>query len=157
MTSLLRVAVVIAAALSLVAATGCGGGDTKESNDYVSEINKVQTDFANSVQKVGTSSSAGSDPAAAAKKTFNDLSAAIDKVIADLKGIEPPDKVKDLHDDLISEMQQFNSQVGKAADSLSSKDPQAILKAQSQFASSASALGTKISKTITDINTKLHE
>ena len=156
MTSLLRLAAICVAALSLVAAAGCGG-DTKESNDYVAAINKVQTDFANSVQKVGTSSSAGSDPAAAAKQTFNDLSAAIDKVIADLKGIEPPDKVKDLHGDLISEMQQFNSQVGKAADSLSSKDPQAILKAQSQFASSASTLGTKISKTISDINKKLQE
>ena len=156
MTSLLRVAAICVAALALVAAPGCGS-DTKESNDYVSEINKVQTDFANSVQKVGTSSSAGSDPAAAAKKTFSDLSSAIDKVIADLKGIDAPDKVKDLHNDLISEMEQFNSQVKSAADSLNSKDPQAILKAQSEFATSASTLGTKISKTINDINAKLHE
>ena len=156
MTSLLRVAAICVAALALVAAPGCGS-DTKESNDYVSEINKVQTDFANSVQKVGTSSSAGSDPAAAAKKTFSDLSSAIDKVIADLKGIDAPDKVKDLHNDLISEMEQFNSQVKSAADSLDSKDPQAILKAQSEFATSASTLGTKISKTINDINAKLQE
>jgi hypothetical protein len=156
MTSLLRALVICAAALSLVAAAGCGG-DTKDSNDYVSDLNKVQTDFANSVQKVGTSSSAGSDPAAAAKKTFTDLNTAIDKVIADLKGIEAPDKVKDLHNELISEMEQFNSQVTAAADSLGSGDPQAILKAQSKFAASASALGSKISKTIADINTKLHE
>ena len=156
MTSLLRVAAICVAALALVAAAGCGS-DTKESNDYVSEINKVQTDFANSVQKVGTSSSAGSDPAAAAKKTFSNLSSAIDKVIADLKGIDAPDKVKDLHNDLISEMEQFNSQVKSAADSLDSKDPQAILKAQSEFATSASTLGTKISKTINDINAKLQE
>lgn len=156
MTSLLRLVTICVAALALVVAPGCGS-DTKQSNDYVAAINKVQTDFANNVQKVGTSSSAGSDPAAAAKKTFDDLSAAIDKVIADLKNVEPPDKVKDLHNQLISEMEEFNSQVGKAADSLSSKDPQAILKAQSQFAASASTLGTKISKTIDDINTKLHE
>lgn len=156
MTSLLRALVLCAAALSLVAAAGCGS-DTKDSNDYVSDLNKVQTDFANSVQKVGTSSSAGSDPAAAAKKTFTDLNTAIDKVIADLKGIEAPDKVKDLHNELISEMEQFNSQVTAAADSLGSGDPQAILKAQSKFAASASALGSKISKTIADINAKLHE
>jgi hypothetical protein len=156
MTSLLRAVVICAAALSLVAAAGCGS-DTKSSNDYVSDLNKVQTDFANSVQKVGTSSSAGSDPAAAAKKTFNDLNTAIDKVIADLKDVDPPDKVKDLHNELISEMEQFNSQVTAAADSLGSGDPQAILKAQSKFAASASALGTKISKTIADINTKLQE
>src|SRR3954466_10231853 len=156
MTSLLRAVVICAAALSLVAAAGCGR-DTKDSNDYVSDLNKVQTDFANSVQKVGTSSSAGSDPAAAAKKTFTDLNTAIDKVIADLKGIEAPDKVKDLHNELISEMEQFNSQVTAAADSLGSGDPPAILKAQSKFAASASALGSKISKTIADINAKLRE
>ena len=145
------------AALSLVGVTGCGGSDTKNSNDYVAELNKVQTDFANSVQKVGTSSSAGSDPAAAAQKTFTNLSSAIDKVISDLKGVDAPDDVKDLHNDLISEMEQFKTQVDKAASSLDSKDPKAILKAQSEFAASASTLGTKISKTIDDINTKLHD
>jgi hypothetical protein len=156
MTSLLRIVAVCAAALFLIAAAGCGG-DTKESNDYVSDINKVQTDFANSIQKVGSSPSAGSDPAAAAKQTFADLDSAIDKVIADLKGIEAPDEVKNLHNDLISEMEEFNSQVKEAGDSLSSGDPQSIVKAQSEFAASASALGTKISKTIADINTKLQE
>ena len=154
MTSLARAALVCVAVLSLVGAVGCGG-DTKSKNDYVSAINKVQTDFANSVQKVGTSSSAGSDPAAAAKKTFADLKAAIDKVIADLRGVEPPDEVKTLHSQLISEMTEFGNQVKAAGDSLSSKDPTAILKAQSQFASSASTLGTRISKTIDDINSKL--
>lgn len=154
MTSLLRAAVVCAAVLSLVAAAGCGS-DTKSSNDYVSAINKVQTDFANNVQKVGSTPSTGSDPAATAKKTFTDLKAAIDKVIADLKDVKPPDKVKSLHSELVSEMQQFGDQVKSAADSLSSKDPQAILSAQSKFATSASTLGTRISKTIADINTKL--
>src|SRR5215212_3140886 len=156
MTSLLRAAVICAAALSLVVAAGCGG-DTKSSNDYVSAINKVQTDFAADVQKVGSSSSAGSDPAAAAKKTFTDLKTAIDKVIADLKGIEAPDKVKDLHNQLIAEINDFQDQVKAAGDSLNSKDPQAIVSAQSKFATSASSLGTRISKTISDINTKLQD
>ena len=154
MTSLVRTAAVCLAVLSLVAVAGCGS-DTKSSNQYVEAINKVQQDFANNVQKVGQSS-AGSDPQAAAKKTFSDLKTAIDKVIADLQGVKPPDKVKDLHNQLISEMKEFDDQVKSAGDSLSSKDPQAILKAQTQFATSASTLGAKISKTIDDINTKLH-
>lgn len=153
MTSLARASLICVAMLSLVVA-GCGG-DTKSKNEYVSAINKVQTDFANSVQKVGTSQAAGSDPAAAAKKTFSNLKAAIDKVIADLKGVEPPDEVKTLHGDLISEMTEFGSQVKSAGDSLSSKDPTAILSAQSKFAASASTLGTRISKTIDAINSKL--
>jgi archaellum component FlaC len=155
MTSLLRAAVLCLAALSLIAAAGCGGSDTKSNNEYVEDINKVQTDFASNVQKVGSNPSGGGDPAAAAEKTFSALGTAIAKVISDLKGIEAPDEVKDLHNQLISEMEEFNKQVDDAAGSLDSKDPQTIIKAQSKFATSASSLGTRITKTISDINTKL--
>jgi hypothetical protein len=154
MTSLARAVALVVAALALVVVAGCGS-DTKESNNYVNAINKAQTDFANNVQKIGSASASGSDPAAAAKKTFQDLDAAINKVVADLKAVDPPDKVKDLHDQLVSELGQFESQVKKAGDSLGSGDPQAIVKAQTTFASSASSLGTQISKTINDINSKL--
>jgi hypothetical protein len=156
MTSLLRAAVVTMAALSLVVTTGCGSSDTKQSNDYVGAINKVQTDFANNVQKVGSSPSAGSDPAAAAKKTFSDLKTAIDKAISDLQGVTPPDKVKDLHNQLISEMKEFDTDVQAAGASLDSKNPTKILAAQSAFAKSAGTLGTRISQTISQINQKLH-
>src|SRR3954454_14894599 len=155
MTSLVRMAAVGVTALALIAAAGCGS-DTKSSNDYVTAINKVQTEFAANVQKVGSSSAAaGSDPAAAAKKTFTDLKTAIDKAITDLKSVKPPDKVKDLHAALVSEMTEFDTQVKAAGDSLGSGDPQKILAAQQKFASSASTLGTKIETTINAINTKL--
>jgi hypothetical protein len=156
MTSLARVALACLAALTLVAGVGCGSSDTKSSNDYVSAVNKVQTDFADNVRKVGSSSPSGSDPAAAAKKTFSDLQSAIDKAISDLKGVEAPGKVKSLHNELISEMETFKSQVNEAASSLDSKDPQTIVKAQTKFAQSASTLGTKISQTIDSINKTLH-
>jgi len=155
MTSVVRAAIACLAALSLVAGTGCGGSDNQSSNDYVSAINQVQTDFAKNVRKVGSSTANGGDPAAAAKKTFSDLDTAIDKAISDLKDVEPPDKVKSLHSDLISEMEQFKSEVSEAGSSLSSKDPQTIVKAQTKFATSASTLGTKISGTITAINKEL--
>jgi hypothetical protein len=156
MTSLVRTAAICCSVLSLVMAAGCGG-DTASKNDYVEAINKAQTDFANNVQKVGSSSNAGSDPAAAAKETFANLGTAIDKVVADLKGVEAPEDVKALHNDLISEMEEFKGQVQDAAKSLDSGDATAVLKAQSKFAQSASTLGTRISKTISDINTKLQD
>jgi hypothetical protein len=155
MSRLLRAVLVAAAALALVAASGCGG-DTKSNNEYVDAINKVQTDFADSVGKT-TSAPSGGDPQAAAKTTFANLKTAIDKVIADLKGVKPPDKVKTLHNELISEMQQFNTGIQKAGAALDSKDPQKILSAQTEFATGASTLGTKISQTIANINKKLQE
>jgi hypothetical protein len=153
MTSLMRALVLAAVALALVAGVGCGS-DNKESNDYVSAINKAQTDFANSVQKIGTSAS-GSNATEKAQNTFASLEQAIDKVVADLKAVNPPDKVADLHNELVSELNQFKGQVKTAGDSLSSGDPQAITKAQTAFASSASTLGTRISQTIDNINKTL--
>jgi hypothetical protein len=153
MTSLVRASAVGLAALSLVAA-GCGS-DTKANNDYVDAVNKAQTEFADNIQKVGSSAPSGSDPAAKAKQTFTALGAAIDKVIADLKAVEPPDDVKDLHNKLISQLNDFGGQVDQAASALGSGDLKAIATAQAKFAQSASSLGTEISKTISDINTKL--
>src|SRR3954453_49319 len=147
MTSLLRTAAICVAALSLVVTTGCGSSDTNKSNDYVKAINKVQTDFAADASKVG-SAPGGSDPIASAQKTFVQLKVAINKAIADLKNVEPPDKVKDLHPKLIAEMNQFGSEVTTAGDSLKTKDPQTILKAQSKFASDAGSIETKVTQTI---------
>ena len=155
MSSPLRVAAICLAALSLVAA-GCGG-DTKKNNDYVDAVNKAQTDLVSNVQKVGSgSTTSGSDPAAAAKKTFDDLTGAIDKFISDLKGVTPPDEVKTLHNDLISEVTQVEDEVKSAGSSLDSKNPQTIITAMSKLSTSVSDLETKMSKTIDDINAKLH-
>src|SRR3954468_20715327 len=97
MSSIVRAAVVCVAALSLVVASGCGGGsDTKSANDYVKSINKVQTDFVASMNAVGSSSSS-SDPTGAAKATFAKIDTGLQKVATELKDISPPDKVKDLH------------------------------------------------------------
>jgi hypothetical protein len=153
MTSAARAAAVCLAALSLVA-VGCGG-DTKAKNEYVDAVNKAQADFADNVKKVGSSAPSGSDPVAAAKQAYTALGSAIDKVIADLKAVEPPDDVKALHSRLITQLSGFGGEVDKAVTSLSSGDLQAIAKAQADFAKSASTLGTQISKTLSEINTKL--
>src|SRR4051812_36173391 len=153
MTRLLRAGLVVALLASLLAAAGCGS-DAKKSNDYVNAINKAQTEFAASISKAQTGTGTGAQGAA---DTFSNMKAAIDKVISDLNGITPPDKVKDLHADLIGELKSFDSSVAKAGDALKAKDPTAILKAQSTFAQDASTVASKIGTTINAINTKLHE
>src|SRR3954452_10232411 len=104
MTGSLRAALVLATVLAVVAATGCGS-ETKTNNEYVSSLNKVQTDFGDSVNKMTAAPSSGSSEEQA-QKVFANLKTAIDKVISDLKDVKPPDKVKDLHDQLIAEMGQ---------------------------------------------------
>jgi hypothetical protein len=149
MTRHLRAVLVAALALSLVAGAGCGG-DTKKNNDYVDAVNKVSNDFAKSVNDV----TASSNPAQA-KDTFSQLKTAVDKVIADLRNVEPPDKVKDLHNELVGELQAFDDAVGKAGDAVASGDPQKILGAQTTFANEVSKVATKIPTTISAINEKL--
>src|SRR4051794_25435152 len=119
MTRLVRATLLITAILALVAAGGCGGSDTASSNDYVKDLNQVQTDFVNSISKATSSAGTGT-PQEKAKATFDSLDTSINKLISDLKGIDPPDKVKSLHQDLIDEMTQFQAQVKTAASTLAS-------------------------------------
>src|SRR6476661_8460784 len=104
MTSLARAALVTIAALALLVGAGCGGGDTQSANDYVKSINKVQTDFASSMNSTAAPSTSSSDPMASAKATFSKIDTGLKKVVAELKGIKPPDKVKTQHQDLIREI-----------------------------------------------------
>jgi hypothetical protein len=154
MTRLRRVALLLATALALVAGSGCGSSDTKTSNDYVGAINKAQTDFAASVTNMNATP-AGTSSKQAAGDVFANLNTAIDKVISDLKAVKAPDKVKDLHNRLISQIGTFNGAVQKAGAALKTGDPQKILKAQSSFATNASTIGTRLGRTIQAINTKL--
>jgi histidinol-phosphate/aromatic aminotransferase/cobyric acid decarboxylase-like protein len=154
MTGHFRAAFLLVAVLALVAGTGCGS-DTKSSNDYVDALNKVQNDFANSVSSSTAAPSSGSSEEKA-QAVFTRLDAAIGKLIDDLKKVTPPDKVKSLHSQLVREMTQFKAQVKKAGDALRSGDPQKIVKAQTRFATDASALGNKIGDTIQGINDELH-
>jgi hypothetical protein len=171
MTRLLRAAVLLVAILALAGATGCFGSNSDE-NAYVDQLSKVQNDFASSVAKakvqnnsassVAKAQAQGSAPSglnakAQAIQNFDTLEKANDKLIADLKAVDPPAKVESLHNGLISEMQQFQVHVKKAAASFTASDGPTIEAALAQFTTELGQFGTKISKTITGINDKLQE
>jgi hypothetical protein len=151
--SLRRPAGACLAALSLVAAAGCGS-DTRPASDYVRAINRVQADFAKNVEKV-RAAPAGRDPTTTARRTFRALGVAIDRVVADLRAVKPPAEVKSLHGRLIAEMGEFDTQVQAAGDALSSQSRRKILAAQSKFAAESASLGARVAKTIDAINRKL--
>jgi hypothetical protein len=140
--------------VTLAGATGCGGSNFDE-NAYVDQLNKVQDDLASRAAKLQAPS--GLDAKAQAIQTFDSLETANDKLIADLKAVDPPEKVASLHKELISEMQRFQVQVKKSAASLTASDGPAIEAALAQFATEARQSGTKISKTISGINDKLQQ
>jgi len=147
MTRFLRIALVTTLTLSLVAATGCGS-DTKDNNKYVEAINKAQTDFADSITKLNSGSGSVAD-------TFKNLETAIHQVVADIKAVKPPDKVKNLHQELVGELDQLEQEVKTAGDAITSKDVAKIKAVQATFAKDMTNLQTKFLGTIAEINKEL--
>ena len=156
MGSLLRAITVTMVAISLVVASGCGGSSTSSANDYVKQINKVQTDFANSLSASASSgTTSSSDPLAGAKDTFKKIDDGLNKVVAQLKGITPPDKVKSEHQQLITEISSLDQEVKKIGSTVSSGDLKKIAAAQTTFATKATQLQNQFTQTIDSINKKL--
>ena len=97
-------------ALALVA-SGCGS-DTKEANDYVDAVNKAQNDFATKFDQLSGQITSTST-AAQDRQTLDGFKQAIDKVVADFRAVKAPDKVKPLHDQLISEISAYGREIDK--------------------------------------------
>jgi hypothetical protein len=141
-------------AFALVA-SGCGS-DTKEANDYVDAVNKAQNDFATKFDQLSGQITSTST-AAQDRQTLDGFKQAIDKVVADFRAVKAPDKVKPLHDQLISEISAYGREIDKAKGAFSDDDPQAIVKAQADLVSAVTRVQSQINKTIADINKKLRE
>jgi uncharacterized protein YukE len=145
-------ALVIAVALL---ASGCGS-DTKAENDYVDSVNKAQNDFAATFDKLSSqitsTSSAQQD-----RETLDGFKQAVDKVVTDLQAVKVPDKVKDLHGRLVSEISAYGKEIDKAKQAFAGDDPQAIINAQTQLVSAVTRVSAQINQTIDAINKKLRE
>jgi hypothetical protein len=149
----LRAAVLLVALLALAGSTGCSG-HTSDENAYVDQLNKVQSDFASSVAKALSPAPSRMNAKALAIQRLGSLETATDKLVAGLKAVDPPAKVKSLHHELIGELERFQVQVKKAVVSLTSVEP---TDAQAQVATAALQFGPTIRKTISAINDKLQE
>ena len=152
MRRLWPVPLVVALALAV---SGCGS-DTKEANDYVDAVNKAQNDFATKFDQLSGQITSTST-AAQDRQTLDGFKQAIDKVVADFRAVKAPDKVKGLHDQLISEISAYGREIDKAKGAFSDDDPQAIVKAQADLVSAVTRVQSQINKTIADINKKLRE
>jgi uncharacterized phage infection (PIP) family protein YhgE len=145
-------ALVIAVALL---ASGCGS-DTKAENDYVDSVNKAQNDFAATFDKLSSqitsTSSAQQD-----RETLDGFKQAVDKVVTDLQAVKVPDKVKDLHGQLVTEISAYGKEIDKAKQAFAGDDPQAIIKAQTELVSAVTRVSAQINETIDAINKKLRE
>ncbi len=144
-------AVVLAVALG---AAGCGGS-VEKSNAYVDQVNLAQTQFASSFTRLSREITASSTPAHD-RKTLRAIQGSIDKTVTDLRAIDPPDKVKALHGDLVDAIAGYGEAIGTAEDGLSGTVAEAT-RAQSQLATDTGRASSQVTAAISAINQKLRQ
>ena len=135
---------------------GCGGGGVKEANNYVDAVNSAQSRFANTVDSLSEKITSTSTPAED-RATLGKFQDAVDKVVGDLRAVDPPEKVRGLHSQLIAAMKDFGEQVSQVSSALSSGSASRLLAAQEQLASATAEVSRKINSTIAAINRKLSD
>jgi hypothetical protein len=136
-------------------AAGCGS-DTKAANDYVDSVNKAQNQFAATFDRL-SSRITSTSTAEQDRRTLEGFKAAVDKVVADLRSVKVPGKVKDLHGRLVAEIADYGKEIDKAKAAFAGNDPQAIVKAQTELVSAVTRVSAQINQTIDAINKKLRQ
>lgn len=150
-----RLAPVLAALALGVVVAGCGS-DTKAANDYVDAVNRAQNDFASTFDRL-SSQITSTSTAQQDQRTLNGFKRAVDKVVGDLRAVEPPSKVEDLHRELVGEISSYGKEIDKAKSAFANGKPKAIIKAQTQLVTAVTRVSGQINRTIDAINKKLRE
>ena len=148
MPKLVRILCALLVLGSLVAFTGCGGGDTKA--DYKKGAEKAANHFKDSAQAASAQvQSATTDEERL--KALDALKASVSKAADDFDALDPPKNVKADNDELVSEFRDLASIVDDVKGAVQSKDQAAAQAALGKLAESQS----KISTTIQSIESKI--
>jgi hypothetical protein len=148
MTRVLRAAFVAVAMIAALAfAAGCGND---EQNDYVDQVNDAQQSFLD--EMTAAASQASPTNASQADQLIGDMQGAIDSFVSDLEGIDAPEEVADLHDELITTMSDIGAQIGELGDALTSGNPQQAAQAAAQLTTAVSSAQTEVTSIIDQIN-----
>ena len=151
--SRLKNLVLTAALVSTIAlvAAGCGNG---EANDYVDEVNAIQTDLQ---AEAGNIAAAGTNPNEIANvaSQMQDLFAG---AADDLEAVDPPEDVADLHAQLVDQVSSLGEQIGSAGESIqNANSPQEIQAAATELQTAANGASTELDSLITQINSTLQD
>ncbi len=146
------VLVVVLVATVAFVATGCGNG---EANDYVDEVNAIQTDLQSEAGEI--SAGAATNP-----NQIADIASQLEEAFAsaadELEAVDPPEDVADLHAQLIDQVSGLGEQIGAAGDAIENAEtPQEIQQAATELQTAASGAATELSTLIDQINSTLQD
>ena len=144
-----RVLTVVA---SLAAAAGIAAGcGHEEQNDYVDQVNAIQTDIADAATEAG--SSAPSNPQEAAD-VGHQIADAFAQGAEDLEAVDPPEEVADLHQQLTDELSGVAEDIDTAADAFESGNAQQAAQAAVELQTSVTDAQTTVNSLIDQINSE---
>lgn len=150
--SRVRSFIVLAAFVSTLAVVaGCGNG---EANDYVDEVNAIQTDLqteAGEIAAAGTNPNQIAEVASQMQDLFADAA-------EDLEAVDPPEDVADVHAQLVGAVGGLGEQLGAAGEAIqNANSPQEIQAAAGELQAAASGASTELDSLINQINTTLQD
>lgn len=141
-------------AASALAVAACGE-DNEEKNDYVDQVNEVTTTLNEGLTEISSGAAATSPDQAAT--VFADFGTELEAAASDLEGIEPPDDVTDLHDELVAKIKDLGATATNAADEIKAGGVASVTGVATEFITEATTASTEVDTTITEINNKLQD
>ncbi|MBI5107004.1 MAG: hypothetical protein HZB46_18820 [Solirubrobacterales bacterium] len=149
--ALLAALAALALALPLAAC-----GDSEQKNDYVAAVNRAQNDLAKRFNELQTRITPTSTPAQD-RKTLTGYETAVRRAVTDLKAVDPPKGLDDLHRRFIGDIADYGTEVRRARERLSSGSPRDAIAAQQRLVAAVNRISTRINATISAINDKLRD
>ena len=97
----------IAVVLIALALSGCGGGDDRKAqNEYVSEVNSVQSKFSTAYSRIA-SQITSTTSAREDRATVSQLERTLDETVTELRAVKAPSEVAKLHGELVGVLQEY--------------------------------------------------
>ena len=149
-----RLIVPVLVAASALALAACGE-DTEEKNAYVDAVNEVTTTLNEGLTEISSGAAATSPDQAAT--VFADFGEQLDAAATDIEAIDPPEDVADLHDQLVTQVEDLGATATNAADEVEAGGAAAVTGVATEFVAEATTASTEVDSTITEINSVLQE
>jgi hypothetical protein len=145
----------ILAVLAVPALAACGE-DTDEQNDYVDEVNGVTTGLNDELNRIAGEVTSIDNPEQAAD-AFASFAEAVRSAAEKLEGIEPPEEVAELQDQLTAEVERLAAEAGNVDDEIREGGAAAVIGVATGFIAEANRIGSDIDATLDEINSVLQD
>ena len=147
----------IAVVLIALALGGCGGGDDRKAqNEYVGEVNSVQSKFSTAYSRVA-SQITSTTSARQDRETVSQLERTLEKTVSELRAVKAPSEVAKLHGELVGVLQEYATTLGSLTDDLLSASRGRVARATTLLASETSDTSADFSRKINEINEQLRD